>query len=57
VITAVRRHLIEENGGKLPERKQFDELINGYRTANIRTMMTRLIDMLYMEGGENAKDN
>ena len=49
--------MIEENGGKLPERKQFDELINGYRTANIRTMMTRLIDMLYMEGGENAKDN
>ena len=56
VITAVRRHLIEENGGKLPEREQFDELINGYRTANIRTMMTRLIDMLYKEEGKNAKD-
>ena len=56
VITAVRRHLIEENGGKLPEREQFDEFINGYRTANIRTMMTRLIDMLYKEEGKNAKD-
>ena len=57
VVNAVRRHLLAENGGSLPDRKLFDELVSGYRTANIRTMMNRLIDMLYGEERGDAEDN
>ena len=56
VIDAVRCHLLAENGGDLPDRARFDEIVSGYRTANIRTMMTRLIDMLYEKEGDHAKD-